>query len=220
MKLKRLVCALVSVAVLVSFAACGLKDKKNYVSQLRTDILTGNAEGLEFTAYAEEREIPLISDGYAGVRTPVIIIKISSLSAFYGTYEISVSIDGKKYSAAPELKADTVMRAVIPIEKAFLKKEITVELKGEKETSIALTSILPDGVCEYGKAVETAFKAIGDKAVYEGRKLKGEISARVLSENGNVYWYVGYANGETVYSVLVSADGEQVVAQKEFRNEI
>ena len=119
MKLKRLVCALVSVAVLVSFAACGLKDKKNYVSQLRTDILTGNAEGLEFTAYAEEREIPLISDGYAGVRTPVIIIKISSLSAFYGTYEISITVDGKNYSASPELKADTVMRAVIPLEKAF-----------------------------------------------------------------------------------------------------
>ena len=210
--------ALIAAAVLVfaALTACGAKKPDGIISQLRTDIYEGKTGECEFTAYAEEREIPLAADGKAGTKMPVIIVKICDSAAFYGTYTVTVKIGGKEYSAAPELKADSLMKAVIPIAAPCKEKEIEVSLHGEKEIAATLRSVLPEDVCDVKKAVNKACDALGEKIAYESRKPLGEIFARVLFENGTAYWYVGYINDGTVNAVLVSADGEQVVAEKIF----
>ena len=219
MKMKKSVYLLVVVLSVLLLCGCAAKKTDAIVSQLRTDVLEGKTGDCVFTAYLEEREIPLIADGIAGDKTPAVIVKISDSSAFYGAYTVTVTVSGKEYSAAPELKADTLMKATVILDEPCRQKEITVTLKGEKEVSATLVSVLPEDTCGYEKALDTAKTALGDKIIYKGGKAEGEIFIRVLYENGAAYWYVGYVNGDTVNSVLIGADGETVVAEKDFAND-
>lgn len=212
--LKKIISSILAAGLAIALSACARNNFNSAISQLRTDILSGSADGCEFILYAEEREIPLSADGIPLEKSPVIILKATALSAFSGTYSVFIAFDGKEYSSLPEFRADNVLRAVIPVEK-LPRGDVSVRLEGDKNYSADLSSVLPDGVCEYTAAVKTALSHLADKVTYSGGRLEGEIFARVLFENGNAYWYVGYVSGKNLYSVLVAGDGKTVVASRD-----
>ena len=216
MLIKKCSVFIAAVAALLLFCCCKKNEGVN-VSQLRTDILTGADGGCEFTVYPEMREMPLIADGKAGVKVPAVIVKIVNSRVFSGTYSIFIKIDGKEYSAAPEAVSDSVFKAVIPVE-ALPDGGMEITLKGETEYRAVLSSALPEELGEYTLALAAAKAELGEKIVYEGDTPAGEFFVRVISENDNAYWYIGFITAEKVCSVLVSADGKQVVATKDFRN--
>ena len=183
------------------------------ISQLRTDILFASKDGYDVTVYLEEREIPLSLDGYSAQRTPVLIFKICSLSAISGTFTIFTEIDGKQYSASPIERADKNLRAEIPVE-TLPKEEINITLKGEKELQLTATSIIPQGVAPYTKALETAKSALGDKITYTNNVPNGDFMVRVLIENNTAFWYVGYATQNHTYSYLINSDGTKIIATR------
>ena len=210
---KKMISSIIAAGLAIALSACAGTAFNSAISQLRTDILCGDADGCEFVLYAEEREMPLSADGKALEKSPVVIVKATALCAFSGTYSVFVAFDGKEYSALPEFRADNVLRAVIPVEK-LPRGEVSVRLEGERNYSAALTSVIPEGVGEYTAAVKTALDHLADKVAYSGGKPEGEIFARVLFENGNAYWYVGYVADKNLYSVLVSGDGKTVIASR------
>ncbi len=200
--------------LLFSLCLVGCKDKKNYrVSQLRTDILQACEGELCVTAYAEEREIPLCADGYAGERSPVVIIKITDSSAFSGAYSALLTIGGREYTSSLSQQMPNVLRAEIPVDK-LPNGELAVQIQGEKSLSITLRSVLPDGIATPDEALSSAVNALGDKVSYDKNTAEGEFFIRVLLEDGTPYWYVGYTRDKNTHSLLISADGERVIAER------
>ena len=216
MSVKKFILIAAAVAAIALFCSCGKNEELN-VSQLRTDILTGTDNGCEFTAYPEMREMPLIADGKAGVKVPVVIVKIINSRAFSGTYSIFIKIGDKEYSASPETVSDNMFKAVIPVEH-LPEGSMEISLKGENEYNAKLNSVISEEIADYKIALAAAKNELGDKVVYESNASAGEFFVRIISENDRAFWYVGFITAEKVCSVLVSADGKQIVATKDFRN--
>jgi len=215
MKLKTVCLALLTI-LLCLFSGC--KNKPDVgISQLRTDVLYASSDGYEVTVYPEEREIPLIADGYSAQKSPVLIIKISSLSEISGTFTVCVNVDGKEYSALPTERANKILRVEIPVE-TLPSKELAITLKGEKKIALIAKSIVPEGLSSYEKAIELAVNALGDKITYNGNKPNGEFMVRVLVENENAFWYVGYVTEKNTYSFLINAEGNKIIATREAEN--
>jgi len=213
MKFKLLTVLTVFITACILLCGCDNGETGAGVSQLRTDILYGTDGKLEATAYCEMREIPLSADGIADEKQPVVIVKISSLAEFSGTYSIFISFGGEEYSAQPEQRSKVVMRAEIPV-KQLPEGSLELTLKGENETAITLNSIRPEGVCDYKVALKTAKTELGNKLLGSAKKPEGEFFVRLLCEDGNAYWYVGYVTEGTTYSLLLSADGNKVLATR------
>ncbi len=213
---KKFLFAAVAVALAFTAAACTRADDYDKISQLRTNVYFGTDGEAEFTAYAEERESPLCADGIPGERIAAIVIKIAQKSAFSGTNSIFIKVGDKEYSATPTAVADNVLRAVIPVDE-LPKGEFYAALSGEKESAATLTSVFT-GV-DHRAAFETAKAELAGKLVYDGNALTGEFFVRALYENGVSYWYVGYVTQENVFSLLISEDGKQVIAAKDFKND-
>lgn len=209
--IKKLFAAIFVFAASLFLFACNDNDYDAGVSQLRTDILFAEADGAEITVYLEERELPLVADGAAGARTPVLIVKIVDSAAFSGTYTITVSYDGKEYTATPELRGE-LLSAVITVDALPSNGNLDLALSGERELSATLHTALPEHASAE-KAISAAKAALGDRMIYDGKKLDGELFVRVLSEEGNAFWYVGYITESETISILISGDGENVLAE-------
>ena len=208
--MKKTLILFVAVAMLAFITACN-KPQDVGVSQLRTDILTATSGDYTASVYVEEREIPLVADGTACARTPVIIVKITSLHEISGTYSIFTTVGERDYSAQPTQRTANTLRAEIVVD-SLPDKELSLTLKGSDEVTFSVRSILPEGTANYQKALATAKSALGTKIEYEDGKPKGEFFVRVLVENGNAFWYVGYVTDQGTRSLLISADGGSVIA--------
>lgn len=199
-----------------TFTACKQNDYPA-VSQLRKDVLYASSEGYEVTVYPEERETPLISDGTPNENSPVLIVKINSLTEIQGTFTIFAEFDGRRYSATPEQRSNTLMRAVIPVD-SLPASTLTICLSGKTETTLTPTSVIPKDTLNHTVALNTAIKNLSDKLIYDGNKPLGEFQVRVLYEAPNAYWYVGYVTERKTYSLLISANGKEIIATREAEN--
>lgn len=202
---RKVMCALLGAALL---CLCGCSaDPLDGVSQLRTDILAGTCGTAEFTAYAEEREIPLSADGTAGERMPVVIVKIVDSAAFYGTYSIFLSYGGREYSAAMTPTGEGVLRATVNVD-ALPQGALTATLKGERELAAELVSCTGEHA-----GWETALSLVKTELKTENAG-GGEYFVRILCEKGNVFWYVGYTDGKENRSFLTDAEGKEILASR------
>ena len=215
MKLKTVFIALLTIALCL-FTGCKNKPIVG-ISQLRTNIFYAQSDGFEVTVYSEERETPLLADGYSAQKTPVLIIKIMSSSEISGTLTVCANVDGKEYTASPTERANKILRVEIPVE-TLPSSEISITLKGEKEICLTAKSIIPDGTASYEKAVELTINALGDKITYNGNKPIGEFMVRILVENQKAFWYVGYVTEKNTYSFLINAEGNKIIATREAEN--
>ena len=71
--------------------------------------------------------------------------------------------------------------------------------------------MLPGGFAEYTVPLETVKKEI--KTV-EKEKASYEYFVRVICENGEAFWYVGYITEDKTYSYLLDASGTEIIARK------
>lgn len=197
-------------------SACADKDKCENISQIRYDIFSAETDEFLITAYAENREIPLTPDGKAGERSNVIILKICTLSAINGTYSASITIEGKEYSALLEQRAENILKAEIPVE-TLPKESFTIKITGEKSAEATLKSILPEGVADYTVPLDTVKKEL---KITIASDAEGEFLVRVICENGEAYWYVGFVTEEKTYSFLLDASGKEIMARKTDDNTI
>lgn len=199
-----------AVAAMFNFVGCGKAEGDKNVSQIRYDILSAETDNYVITAYAESREVPLKADGISGERSNEIIVKICSLSALSGTYSISLTIDDKEYTATPEQRADNILKADVPVE-SLPGGSFVMKITGEKSAEAELKSVLPGGFAEYTVPLETVKKEI--KTV-EKEKDSYEYFVRVICENGEAFWYVGYITEDKTYSYLLDASGTEIIARK------
>lgn len=215
--MKKLLAAIFIFVLLLSLTACAGKTDYPAVSQLRTDILYASDGNYEVTVYKEERELPLLADGVALERTPVLVVKIHSLTEISGTFTVFAEFDGKRYSAQPEHRAANVLHAVMPVE-ALPAGEVTVTVKSNEEVHLKLSSIIPEGTAVYTAPLATAINRLADKLRYDGKAPLGEFQVRILCENATAYWYVGYVTDKEIFSLLLSADGKEIIATRQAEN--
>ena len=215
--MKKFLSILLALMCATIFSSCNPNPNDEYISQLRRDIMRGTSDGFDFTAYIEERETPLQADGIPNAKIPVVVLKISTSTAISGTSSVFITIDGKEYSAHPTTLSPTLFSSIIPVD-ALPSDTFTARFESvgdtAKNVSVTLSSVLPE-MSDYTAPLALAKSTLGDKITYENNVLVGEFFIRVLHENGTAFWYVGYVTASSTHSLLISADGQTVIATHE-----
>ena len=86
-----------------------------------------------------------------------------------------------------------------------------MKITGEKSAEAELKSVLPGGFAEYTVPLETVKKEI--KTVEKEKASSYEYFVRVICENGEAFWYVGYITEDKTYSYLLDASGTEIIAR-------
>lgn len=132
------------------------------------------------------------------------------------TYSLQFNLSGKDYSLNFSLSpVSNRLTAKIEIPKTeFSAVELTVQ-KGSEQKVITITSILPKNCLDYKSAVNSL--CVSQKKLienyYENGVFNGKISARILDNKNEFYWYIGLFNSQNdEKAFLINAINGEVLA--------
>jgi len=216
-----LITALLVASVFIC-ALCGCNGKPDYysyVSDLRKDIFVGENDLFGVVVWAGARENPYASDGVKNPTKLNLTIKVTQKSETGDKITAEIAYD--EYRFVKELSFHPVKFAMASSfdVNVLPEKQMTVKLiYGDQSTELTLTSALNENTVAYSKALDSACNYCGDfiKRHTKKGKLEAEITVRLLAENGNNYYYVGFvgADGEKK-SVLLDGENATVLADKD-----
>lgn len=215
--------AAATLAMIVATASCKNKvDLTPYISELRSNVLFGESENYSVKCYSETREKPLVSDGKASSGCPAVIIK---LTVKHETDEVSVgakvtfSLD-KEYSAIFVFHPESDVYVATSYVGSLPDRSLTVTVtEGEKSENVELTSIVGSDVASPLVALETASEAV--KEFYDTEEFKSrafEIHIRLIEDDGQFFYYVGFVTERETLATLVSRDGKKVLTKRVVKN--
>lgn len=204
----------------LSLFACKTKiDYFSYVSDLRKDVFVGENELFGVTVWAGARETPYASDGIRNETSLNLTIKVVCKKETGDKITATVAYNENEYTR--DLSFHPVKSAMSTSfdVKVLPEKQLTVKLDyGEESSTLTLDSALSDDTVPYTVALEKAADHCADfiNRHTEKGNLKAEISVRLLAENGNNYYYVGFTatDGEKK-TVLIDGENGSVLAEKD-----
>lgn len=213
-----LICILAVAAAFPLFSCDKRIDYFSYVSELRSDIFTGEKDNYCITVYAGMKEKPFAHDGVANDTALTLTVKLITKEKINEAVTVKLSYDGKEYTKTLEYNPVlTTVSADITVEALPQKKLQATLSHGETVETIQLSSLRLDDSANYTQAL----KAATDKASEfinknsTGANFKGEICIRLLCEGDKNYYYVGFIlNDGLALAYLLDGKTCEIIAEK------
>ncbi|MBQ7408219.1 MAG: hypothetical protein IJW13_02985 [Clostridia bacterium] len=212
-------CLILSISTAIFAVACNSSpDLYSCISELRKDTFVGECEHFNLTIYCGAKENPSAFDGVKNPTSLFVTLKVTQSQATHENLTATFTVGEKQYSA--QLKNDNV--------KNCLTAELTVSALPEKALEVTIyndqtsavinaTSILRSDTVTYTQAVNSAGEKAKDFIKQNTVKgiLKAEIIVRLLNQDSNNYYYVGFVTAEGLkQAYLIDAKTGNVIAQK------
>lgn len=188
-------------------------DYNSYVSEYRHDVYLYQDDGVSVKIYLSDKETPYNQDGIKGEMTKLCEI-------FYYAdktpKEVEVSVNGLGGEMNYQSTTRSFYLSFTYNEDFGAKANVALNVDGN-ECEIVATNVRTEGTIDGATALrcvreydEKAFESLTDR-----RNFNGEISIRLLYDEG-CYYYVGICNrqGETHAYLLSAADGK-VIAERD-----
>lgn len=215
LSMKKFLCVfLAACAAICFFCGCGKRvNYLNYVSEKRSNIYLYSNDGFEIKIHISERETPYSTDGIKGDMSDFCEIFVT-LPKNYDEVEISVAdVNGEmNYKAVENCYYLSLSGGNISGESVNVN--LTYGGKTEEYTAV---SVLYDGVISCDDAVKCAIDHDGElfKSLTQNDLFMGEISVRLLYDEG-CYYYVGVCDREKkITAFLVDGERGNVIATKQ-----
>lgn len=214
--------AAVASVLALSFLACSPNLEQNpRISELRDNILVGQAQGYKVTIVSGMRENPFVIDGKSGEKkADFVVLTLApdtfSLAAEYG---FSVTIAGTKYSGRL-LKHPFNNTYSAEIATRATERELAVTISGGADLTVTASSVVGDNFIGAMKAFDIAQKRVGDDVEDLAKTTEYEIFIRLIESpvdlSGGFRWYVAFVfECETTFAVLIDPVSMEILAVKE-----
>lgn len=206
---------------LIPAVSCAKKDDipADKLSLIRYDILVAEDDDVKIAVYLEKRESPYREDGNPAELKPHIVIKATAVDDFdieNADMFAEVITGDKKYSSQFGFRPISFSRECHLSPQTLLGGDLSliISLNGERRT-YNLVSIIKSDIISYADAIISARNyAQGALDAYWDDENYGEIRVRVLENDGEPYWYVGFINGEQTAAYLVAGTTGETVASR------
>ncbi len=218
--MKKIFAFILIIFSLFSFSACKRQDGLEiYVSELRSNVYSGQSDDLTLKASYGYKENPYQNDGKVGTLHPLLIIKLIGKETTQSTYTVSFEFNNQNYTA--DFKLSPVSHSLIAtfeIEN-FNLDEFNVNLScGDNLHTVKMQTTIPKGTITYIKALECLEKSQPQliKAFSNDDGFDAEIYARIIVKNDKAYWYIGLARGnDLLKALLIDGKSGEVLAIRE-----
>lgn len=194
--------------------ACAKKtDYYSYVSEYRHGVYVYEDDETSLKIYLSDKETPYVSDGIKGEMTSVCEVYYYSKNT---PDEVEIDLGGMGGEMS-YLSVSQSFYLSFSCDKAFGAKA-TVNLTADgKQREIEANSVAEEGAIDGATALNCVreYDAAQFEKLTDGNSFKGEISIRLLYDEG-CYYYVGICNrdGDTHAYLLDAADG-RIIAERE-----
>ncbi|MBQ7348864.1 MAG: hypothetical protein IJW47_02600 [Clostridia bacterium] len=176
------------------------------VSELRSDIFVGESQNFVIKACYGFKETPYSNDATVGNKVYGLIFKMSGADG--ASYSLSTEFGGETFSADFKLNpVSGTLTASMEIENFNLKEFTVTVKKAELSENVTMVSVVPANAIDYKKALDylkadqtTMIDAYTDK---ETGEFTAEIYARIVVKDGNPFWYIGIASGNSNLKALL-----------------
>lgn len=210
---KILTALLLCLAPTLAFTACKTKiDYFAYVSDYRSGFYFYEGDDLEVKVYSVERETPYSLDGIKG--------KTSHLTEIYLTFngacsEAEITLGARGGGEMSYIATARNYYLSFPdgeIEGDSLSATVTLD---GKEREIEIKNVAAEGVIDGKTALDCVKEYDGERfeSLSESYAFKGEISIRLLYDEG-CYYYVGLCDrNKNVHAYLVNGSDGRIIAE-------
>lgn len=201
---------------------CGCQTKTDHtarITQLRTNVLTGENGGYKVSLFFETREQPFIADGKIGENKSVAIVKLKTSTTPSEGVKVVFTID-KEYSSDFSYKSTSnEYVATIELASGSVSNLTVTVVDGENSTNVELYSVLTDKTIFYKDALSVvlAEKTELSKGL-EGGELNAELHVRLINVGGRNLWCVGIVTAEKTYAFLIDGKKAKITAEREISN--
>ncbi len=178
-----------------------------YVSELRSNVFTGESGDLTVKGAYGFKETPYQNDGKVGTKVYLLTLKILGKETSQTSYTATLDFNDFKYTA--EFKLSPVSHsliATIEVENFNLNEFILNIAYGDKTEAITMRSEIPNGTLSYSDALNQLEKSQPEliKAFSDSEgTFCAEIYARIIVKNSKAYWYIGFARGNDLLKALL-----------------
>ena len=205
-------------ATLAALASCsGKTDYSEYVSELRSNVLTCEYNNLSLRVYATEKETPYAADGYCRETTPRAEIWLTAPTGI-DSYEISFLYDGREYGgdmSFDNVKTEYYYSCTLDISEAA-QIDFTVSWEdGSAELSAA--SVRTEDMLSPKQILEKVRTAESEKfsSMTDRNGFRGEIYMRLIYEDAP-YYYLGIIDRDGgILALLVDSKDGKILARRE-----
>lgn len=189
------------------------------VSELRSELYSGNSENYKLEACYGFKETPYSNDAKVSEKVYALIFRLFDKETDGAAYSIAIIHDGKNYSADFKLNPVThTVTARIEIEN-FTAKQFTATLKKAQESEeITFKSIVPENTMSYRAALNCLSEeqtALIARYTDENGNFNAEIHARIVVKNERPYWYIGIVGGDSLKALLIDGFDGKTLAMRE-----
>lgn len=189
------------------------------VSELRSELYSGNSHNYKIEACYGYKETPYHNDNKVSEKVYALLFRLIDKETDGATYSIELVHGGKTYSANFKLNpVSHTLTARIELEN-FNQKEFSATLKKAQETElITFTSIVPEKTISYRTALDGLSKtqtALIERYCDENGKFTAEIHARIIVKDQHPYWYVGIVKSDGIKALLVDGFTGKILAMRE-----
>ena len=213
---KLLISLSLAILIIFSFGACKKKtDLYSYVSEARTDILTGSTKTLSLKAETGFKESPLVLDGIKNKTSYYLTIYILDGYNDNVTYSLTFKLNNIEYKGTFEL-SKTNSKLLVSFQTDSTPNELTISLNsGNVSETVELKSIKPSTTKSPRDGLNSLLVSqpeLLSNYLVDG-VFRGEIAVRLLVEENKAYYYVGLTdvNGKTK-ALLVNGETLEVLA--------
>lgn len=214
--MKKTILFIFAVLIMPFAAACEKEEGLiPYVSEIRSDVLTGQSENYSVKAYVLKSETPLSDDGTAGSLAPYIrfFLKVKDLNA---VYRIDFSIGEKNYSCTPAIDPATGEFIATAETESLPAATLTVNVccGGLTETA-ELNSIVPETALTPQAVLDAVYLKNPDlfnSYNNEEGKFCAEIRIKITVKDGKPYYFFGILDGKSRKAFLADGYTGEVLA--------
>ena len=188
-----------------------------YVSELKSDVFTGDSGAFSLKASYGFKEHPFNHDGMSAQKVYRLTVKMLNQVTDGATYTACLIFNSQEYKS--EFKIDPVTQAfsaIIEVDNFNLKEfDLIVTNAGNIQT-VKMQSILPNDTLTCSEALnklKESQKELLNNYTDENGIFTGEIHARVLVKDEKPYWYVGLVSTDkSLKALLVDGISGEVLA--------
>lgn len=213
--MKKFICIILLVFCLFSF---GCSKKNNYsqnVSQIRSNVYFGTDQNYSVEVFAEQRENPFINDAVASSKQNYIIVRVLNQSS---PLSITAKFSGDTYTQVATYNPHaTSMVAQIEVETLPSSSVSIVIEKDETQAEINCQSLLKSDTISPLNALNSVISKEKTfiNSISKNGKLNAEIYIRLLAENDNNFYYVGFGQGTNkITAYLLDGKTGEIIAGK------
>lgn len=189
------------------------------ISQLRDGIYIAEDDELKIEVFSEMRESPFIEDGNPSELKPLIVILVTPVGdseAENADMFACVETKDEKYSAQFVFKPISPRRECYIRPKSKLHGNFTliITINGEKKKFVP-TALNLENTIGYERAISAIKSSDGGKlSEYFSNEEYGEIMIRLIENDGALYWYVGFTDGNETTAYLVDGKTAEILESR------